>query len=276
MNILWAVFWFLLLGGGFGLLLAFAGKIFAVKIDPRVEAIKEILPGVNCGGCGQTNCEKFAEAVVKGEAKHGDCPVDGEEVVLKIAEIMGQNADKFIRYRAQVMCTGMDNFAHNKYDYLGVPDCIQASRLANGTKACPNGCLGFGTCADYCKFNAIKMINGIATVDYNKCKACGVCVWACPKQIIKLIPFDSTHWVGCVSNDKGAVTRKNCDIGCIGCKLCEKSCKQEAVKIDDFVASIDYDKCIGCGECVIACPRNIIWSKALQEEFISGNLDKKA
>ena len=36
----------------FGLILAYASKVFAVEKDPREEAIAGCLPGANCGGCG--------------------------------------------------------------------------------------------------------------------------------------------------------------------------------------------------------------------------------
>jgi len=265
MNIVFAVICFLVLGGVFGLILAFAGKIFAVQVDERIEKIVEVLPGANCGGCGFTGCNALAENIVNGNAKISSCPVGGAEVSKKIAEIMGEVADNGVRYRAQVMCSGTNQLAKQKYEYLGINDCIAASRLAGGSKACPNGCLGLGTCVKNCKFDAIKIMDGVAAVDYEKCKACGACVTSCPKKIIKLIPFDETHWVGCISNDKGAIIRKYCDVGCIACKMCEKKCPNGAIKVNDFVASIDYEKCDGCGACESVCPRKVIWSNKSQK-----------
>ena len=43
-----------ILGAVFGLILAYASKVFAVEKDPREEAILGCLPGANCGGCGYT------------------------------------------------------------------------------------------------------------------------------------------------------------------------------------------------------------------------------
>ena len=265
MNVLWAVIWFLALGLGFGAILAYAGKIFAAETDERIEIICDILPAANCGGCGYGGCAALAEAIVKGKAKTNACPVGGAEMCGQIAEIMGEQAIVSVRYRAQVMCSGTDDFAKHKYEYDGIPDCIAAHRLAGGSKACPNGCLGLGTCIKNCKFDAIKIINGVAAVDYEKCTACGACVASCPKRIIKLIPFNATHWVGCMSADKGATTRKNCSIGCVACKLCETKCPNEAIKINDFTASVSYEKCTDCGECVKSCPRRVIWSNVSQK-----------
>lgn len=61
----------------FGLVLAFSARAFAVEIDERVTRVKAALPGVNCGACGQTGCEAFAEAAVAGRVKPDGCPVGG-------------------------------------------------------------------------------------------------------------------------------------------------------------------------------------------------------
>ena len=111
------------------------------------------------------------------------------------------------------------------------------------------------------------MSEGVAAVDYSKCRGCGVCVSACPKNIIRLIPFDARHWVGCMSVDDGKNTRKVCDVGCISCKLCQKNCPTGAITVDSFVARIDYAKCTGCNKCVDKCPRHIIWSGETQGKY---------
>jgi len=256
-DILLPVLIFILLGGLMGALLAFASKIFAVKTDERAEAIKECLPGANCGGCGYTGCAALAEAIVKGEASVNSCTVGGAQTAKNVAAIMGVEAGETVKMRAQVMCSGTSEYSKKKYIYNGVPDCTAASKIGGGDKLCPNGCIGLGTCVAACPFSAISVVNGVAAVDYTKCEGCGVCVKACPKGIIKLIPYNSYHWVGCT-------TRKYCDVGCISCKLCEKNCAANAITVDNFVAKIDYSKCTGCDVCVSKCPRHIIWSAKSQ------------
>lgn len=264
MNIVIALICFALISGILGIILGISSKVFAVKVDERVERINELLPGANCGGCGYTGCTALAEAIASGKAPVNACNSVSDEVIEKIAEVMGVKAEKSVRYRAQVMCSGTHEFAKKKYIYNGISDCAAAMKLAGGDKLCPNGCIGLGTCKAACKFDAIHIINGVAAVDYNKCRACGMCVAACPKRIITLIPYDAAHWVGCKSTDKGAVTKTYCEVGCMGCKLCEKKCPTGAIKVTDFVAEIDYEKCTGCGECEKACPRKIIWSDNAQ------------
>ena len=84
---------FAALGGGFGLLLALASRVFAVKEDARFTAVREALPGAGCGGCGYSGCDAYAAAVVRGEAKPNLCSVGGAQTAQKIAAVMGVAAE---------------------------------------------------------------------------------------------------------------------------------------------------------------------------------------
>ena len=163
--------------------------------------------------------------------------------------------------RAQVMCAGCGEKSKRKYLYIGAEDCISASKTSGGDKLCPGGCLGFGTCAAACVFEAITIIDKVAHIDPDKCRGCGTCVDICPKGIIKLVPISSPVWVECSSKQKGADARKACEVGCIGCKICEKNCEFDAIHVNDNLASVDYAKCTGCGKCAEKCPRKIIVNK---------------
>lgn len=264
------------LGLIFGIILAVASRAFAVKTDERVTAITEVLPGANCGGCGYSGCAALAEAIVSGKAKPNACGVGGNAVAQSIGVIMGVSVEETQRLRAQVMCSGTDELTTKKYVYQGAQDCIAAAKLGGGGKLCSYGCIGLGTCVSACPFEAIMVIDGVAVVDYQKCRGCGLCASVCPKSVIEMIPYDSAHWVGCKSKEKGAVTRSQCKVGCIGCNICAKNCESKAITVTNNLASIDYSKCVDCGVCVEKCPRQVIWSSKRQGVELIITREKKS
>ena len=134
------------LGLVFGLGLAYASKKFEVKTDERVAKIREILPGANCGACGQTGCDGFAECVVAGKCDVTGCPVGGAALSNSIAEILGVKAEATVAKTARVMCSGTYTACKSKFDYSGIEDCTAAANLFGGPSACSYGCLGMGNC----------------------------------------------------------------------------------------------------------------------------------
>ena len=257
-NVLTAAILFASLGVAFGVVLAVASRVFAVKEDGRIARITEALPGANCGACGYSGCAAYAAAIVNGEASPDRCMAGGQRAAEVIGEVMGVPVVAAAPMRAQVMCSGNRSAAHYKYRYVGAQDCVAAARMGGGDKCCPNGCVGLGTCAAACPYGAIEVKDGLACVKSELCRGCGACVSSCPKNIIRMIPQEATHWVGCLSVESGKITRSQCDVGCISCRICEKNCPVGAISVSDFVARIDYEKCIGCGKCAEKCPRHII------------------
>ncbi len=242
-----------------GIFLGLAAIQFRVEVDEREEAVLAALPGNNCGGCGFPGCSGLAAAIAKGEAPVNQCPVGGEPVGKKIAEIMGVEAGSSVRQVAYVHCVGNPEVAKQSYEYSGQKDCRMAAFVpGGGPKSCSFGCLGFGTCVSECPFDAIHIVNGIAQVDKESCKACGKCVAACPRHLIDLIPYDAKVSVACTSKDKGPQVMKVCQAGCIGCGLCEKNCPKDAIHVENNIARIDYEKCVGCGLCAQKCPKKVI------------------
>ncbi|GHV07779.1 electron transport complex protein RnfB [Clostridia bacterium] len=257
----------LILGGMgliFGLVLTFAGRIFAVPRDTRYDELVTALPGANCGGCGFAGCEAYAAAVLNDGAAINLCPVGGADTAASLAAVMGVQITKNTRFTALVKCSGGLRARH-KFRYAGIQDCVAAMRISGGVLECPYGCLGLGTCAAACSFGAISVVDGVALVDHERCTGCMQCAEACPKNIIQTVPYYADVNVCCSSRDKGAALRKVCEIGCLGCRLCEKVCKFGAIKVEDNLAVIDHAKCTSCGDCAERCPRKLI---------VDANLDR--
>ena len=118
--------------------------------------------------------------------------------------------------------------------------------------------MGYGSCVKACAFDAIHVIDGVAQVDQEKCKSCQKCMDACPQHLIEMVPYESLCHVRCNSHDKGPVVNKNCKAGCLGCMMCQKVCPTGAITVENFLAHIDYSKCVHCGKCKEKCPRKII------------------
>lgn len=71
-------------------------------------------------------------------------------------------------------------------------------------------------------------------------------VSACPNNCVKAPLSD----LGFMGQNEPRVEYKMCK----GCKICERTCKVDAIEVIDKKAAIDYKKCIGCGQCIKVCP----------------------
>lgn len=249
------------LGAIFGVGLAFAAQKFAVKTDPKIEMVRDALPGANCGACGFAGCQGYAEAVATNpDISVTLCSPGKASVAEAIARITGKTAGAVEPNYARVMCQGGCSNSMTAFKYEGVRDCRAAVLAGRGGKSCDYGCLGYGTCAAVCPFGAITMnSNDIPVIDIIKCTGCRKCEIACPKKVIEVLPASKTLVVvACHSKDKGVDTKKNCDAGCIACGKCVKICPYDAASIANNVSRIDIDKCTACGLCVAPCPTKTI------------------
>lgn len=242
-------------------------KKFAVKEDPRIAQVQDILPGANCGGCGFAGCANMAEALVKGcDAGSIEgllCPVGGQEVMGQVADLLGIAVANTEPMVAVVRCNGTCELRPRIVEYDGLHTCAAQNATGTGETGCGFGCLGCGDCTRACTFDAIHMNpeTGLPEVDEDKCTSCGACVKACPRHIIELRkkgPKNRRVYVSCVNKDKGAVAKKNCQVACIGCGKCQKVCKFDAITIQNNLSYIDFNKCRLCTKCVDECPTGAI------------------
>ncbi|NDV18596.1 NAD(P)-binding protein [Pseudodesulfovibrio sp. JC047] len=174
------------IGLGAAAILGVASKLLYVKEDPRIALIEDNLPGANCGGCGFPGCSGAAAAIVAGKAPASVCIVADEATSAVVAGIMGQEVIQREPELAIRDCTGGTR-AEEAFYYEGALDCRAAHQLYGGSKSCPEGCLGLGSCVKACPFNAIHMgPDRLPVIDPTQCKACGNCVDACPRGVIAI------------------------------------------------------------------------------------------
>jgi electron transport complex protein RnfB len=244
---LWSSAWpagltMLSLGSGFALVLLIASEKLKVEVDPKIEQIHEALPNLDCGACGFPGCGQYAKAVMANPELLGKCAPGGTQTSAKIADILNlQVSDSGPTQRPVVWCHAhsADKTFHAKYE--GIGSCTAANALAD-VQACGFGCLGFGDCVRACKFDALHVIDGLSTVDYDKCTGCTACSKACPRNLIKMVPFSHENMmvVACNSKETGKSTRSNCKVGCIGCGLCAK--QTDIFTVEDNLARVDYGR----------------------------------
>lgn len=175
------------LGAVAALLLGVASRVFYVKEDPLISEVENALPGANCGGCGYPGCRAAAEAIATGRADAGICVAGGFNTAVAVGAVMGVKVVAREPELASTTCTFGTEEADLRFRYSGAQDCQAAMQLFGGSKVCPIGCIGLGSCVKACKFDALTIgPDHLPKFNPKKCVACGACVTACPKQIIQL------------------------------------------------------------------------------------------
>jgi electron transport complex protein RnfB len=239
----------------FGIALTIASRVFEVKKNEKAEKIRQILPGANCGACGYSGCDLYAEAVAEGKAAANLCIPGTNTTAMAIGEILGLKVEtQKTRVMKAICCPDVTK----KFEYKGIQTCAAAALSYKGENSCNYSCLGYGDCVAVCPHDAIMMKDGIPIIDPMLCTECGLCAKACPKNLIQYLIGEYGYYVACSSQDTGKVTNKNCKNGCIACGLCVKACQDDAIHVINNVAIIDYEKCTACGKCYEVCPKKII------------------
>ena len=264
--VIWTIAVIALLGLVLALVLYIVADRFKVEADPRIDEVEKVRPGANCGGCGFAGCRAFADAAVKApNLDNNYCPVGGNDVMKKVAAILGYEVKEKAPMVAVVRCNGSCEARPRINEYDGYASCRVKAALYAGDTACAFGCLGCGDCVAACAFGAISMdpATGLPVVDESKCTACGACAKACPKSIIEIRPKGPRGmrlYVSCLNRDKGPAAKKACASACIGCGICAKTCTHGAITVENNVAYIDPAKCKLCRECEAVCPTGAIHS----------------
>jgi len=256
-----------------GVGLAFAGLIalthrkFKVWEDPRIDVVVGMLPGANCGACGQPGCRTFADLLVDGSIQPGGCNVMSDEQLAAVAGFLGVETGAVNRRVARLLCAGGRDVTVAQADYLGLATCKAAAAVAGGGRGCAWGCLSYGDCAVVCDFDAITMnAVGLPVVAPAKCTACGDCVEACPKDLFVIMPFDQKLIVQCRSLLEGDAIQAVCRVACTACGKCVLDAAPGLIQISNGLAVVDYDKnALATPAATARCPTGaIVWVEGAQ------------
>ena len=229
------------LGLLFGVLLALADRFFKVVEDPRIDAVEKLLPGSNCGACGQPGCRGLAERIVAGTEKPSRCSVSSPDGLAAIADFLGVEVGAADRRVARVHCGGGLGRARQLAGYEGFASCRAAHLTGGGGLECSWGCLGLADCVRACTFDAMRMNAWrLPVVDPAKCTACGDCVTACPRDLIDLMPVSHHLVVQCRVPLAADEARRLCTAACDACGRCAADAAPGLIRMVGNLPVVDY------------------------------------
>ena len=229
------------LGLFFGTVLAVAYRFLRVPEDPRVGLVEDLLPGSNCGACGEPGCRALAEKLVGKVVAPSKCTVSSPEGIEAIANLLGVEAGSEEKRVARLHCAGGVGRARQIAAYRGEPSCRAAHLVAGGGQECTWGCLGLADCEVSCDFDAISMNSlSLPVVDVDKCTACGDCVDACPRDLFEILPLSHALIVQCKAPLAAEEARALCTVACDACARCAQDAAPGLIRMENNLPVVDY------------------------------------
>jgi Na+-translocating ferredoxin:NAD+ oxidoreductase RNF subunit RnfB len=256
------------LGLLFGTILALSYRFLKVEEDPRIDEVEEMLPGSNCGACGEPGCRALAEKLVAGVAQPAKCTVSSPDGIEHIAEYLGVEAGEGVQLVARLHCGGGLGRAFRVASYEGTSTCRAAHLVGGGGLECTWGCLGLADCVDACTFDAIEM-NALLLpeVDPDLCTACGDCVDGCPRDLFTLEPITHNLVVQCKAPLAAEEARRICQVACDACGRCAADAAPGLIRMENDLPVVDYAAAEGPAEpsATWRCPTGAIrWVEGRQ------------
>jgi RnfABCDGE-type electron transport complex B subunit len=231
------------LGLFFAGVLAVAYRFLRVEEDPRLEVVEDLLPGNNCGACGQPGCAAFAQRLLTEEVTPGKCTVADAGTLEEIASFLGVGVGADEKRIARLKCAGGLGNVRDLAEYQGMSSCRAAAVVDGGGLGCTWGCIGLGDCERACTFDAIHMnADSLPAVSPEPCTACGDCVEVCPQDLFVLVPESHKLFVQCNSPLEGEAALRGCRVACDACGRCAVDAPADTVEIVGGLPIVHYDR----------------------------------
>lgn len=178
-----------------------------------IEKINSILPQTQCGKCGFSGCKPYATAIAAGLADINQCPPGNEEVIQKLADLLGIKPKPL-------------NTTH------GLPKPKSVALIDEEI------CIGCTFCIQICPVDAIVGASKkIHTVISTECTGCELCLAPCPVDCITMYPLkkkpDSKDNDPYMTDDK-ALAYKN--------KLQKKVAAHSRMRYERRLKRLDHEK----------------------------------
>ncbi len=229
------------LGLFFGAVLAFAYRFLRVEENPKIDEVEMLLPGSNCGACGEPGCRGLAEKLVTGEAAPSKCTVSSPEGIEVVAELLGVDIGEEDKRVARLHCAGGLGRSLQIAAYEGHESCRAAHIVGGGGLECSWGCLGLGDCEVACDFDAIFMNSlRLPQVVVDACTACGDCVDACSRDPFDIVPASHHLIVQCSAPLAADEARRVCKVVCDACGRCAQDAAPGLVTMKNNLPVVDY------------------------------------
>jgi len=143
-----------------GLALSFASSHLPTNEDKLVDQVNALLPQTQCAQCGYPGCRPYAQAIASDGAAINLCPPGGNEVVSRLAELLGKEA----------------------LPLAAAPPEGRSVAVIDEAR-----CIGCTHCRSACPVDAIVGAHQLMhTIIESECTGCELCIAPCPVDCISL------------------------------------------------------------------------------------------
>ncbi len=144
-----------------------------------------------------------------------------------------------------------DLLPHANCGACGFPGCRAFAEAAVQGKVAPSGC----TVNSKAGTAAVAAVLGVDAGSQEKRVARLACAGG--KHVARMrAAYDGMP--SCRAAVAAGGGGKACAWGCLGLGDCDRSCKFDAIHMNEFgLPVVDEDKCVACNDCVLACPLNL-------------------